>query len=402
MNANRFNVWVWHRRCGKTVAAVNKLIRDVMRCEHPNPRGAYIAPFQRQARDVAFQYLCDFTENIGRDINKSDLAIQLPNKGIIQMLGANNNAHSLRGRYLDSAVLDEVAQMPSFLWGEIVRPALSDRSGGSLSIGTPWGMANLFYEQYRDAIRKPTWARSYMPWDQTGALPLEEIESLKLDMTQEEFDQEYCLDWNAAVRGAYYAKYMAEAEREGRIGNVPWDRETKVHVSMDLGMADLFVIGYWQICGSEIHLIDVDTYQNTGLTEIVKGMQAKPYVYGTYLLPHDIKVRELGTGRSRLETLDNLGISGVVVPNLGINDGINAFRQLLPRMWMDREKCFKAIEAAKTYRADYNPVRDVYQTKPLHSWESHYCDMLRYFAVGFDQIGDWQQLDYTQQDAYMV
>ena len=115
---------------------------------------------------------------------------------------------------------------------------------------------------------------------------------------------------------------------------------------------------------------------------MVARLRAKPYVWGRDYLPHDIKVRELGTGKSRLEVLLELGLAPEVVANVGLADGIEQLRNILSRTWFDREHCRDGIEALKTYRTDWDDTRRVFHVKPLHSWESHYADAARMFAVG--------------------
>ena len=398
-NQDRFNILVWHRRAGKTVFAVKWLIKHVLRCELKNPRGAYLAPLYRQSKAIAWQYAKDYSRDLPFDcnINESELRIQYPTGAEIRLLGAAE-PDSLRGLYLDAVVMDEMAQMAPRAWTEVVRPALSDRQGRALLIGTVFGRANLFYEYYRDADTKSHWYRELLTVEDTNAIRPEELELVRQDMDADEFAQEYMCDWDAAVKGSYYGSQMNAAERDGRVTNVPHDPDLMVHTAWDLGMADSTVVTYWQkLTTGEVRCIDCDEYQNTGLSDIVQQMRGKPYNYGTHILPHDAKVRELGTGKSRVEVLRSLGVQSRIARNLQVQDGIAAVRGLVPRVWFDRQRCFRLVEALKTYRSEWNDERQVFNKQPLHSWESHFADSVRYFAIEEKQgLSDqWTRPDYT-------
>ena len=392
-NQRRFNILCWHRRAGKTVYAIKWLIKHTLRCDHKNPRGAYLAPLFRQAKTVAWAYLKEYASVVpGTEFNESELTAKFANGAQIRLLGAAE-PDSLRGIYLDAVVCDEMAQFAPRAWTEVIRPALADRKGKALLIGTVFGRANLFYEYWRDSEGKPDWFRQRLTVDDTDCLDPDEIEAMKGMMDEGEVRQELYCDWDAAVRGSYYGQLMNAVEREGRVGNVPHDPNLQVITAWDLGMNDSTVISYYQTMHSgEVRMIDCDEYQNTGLGDIVHQMRQKPYNYSDDIVPHDAKVRELGTGKSRVEVMRSLGMNPHVCANLRVQDGIKAVQGLLPRMWFDREKCFRMVEALKTYRADYNAERQVMNLSPLHSWESHFCDAVRMFAVSEDQVGHaWTQ-----------
>lgn len=377
----RFNVIVAHRRSGKTVFSCLRLISELL--QKPGSVGAYIAPQYSQAKRVALELIKGYLPP-GSDVNASELKITLPNQARLYLLGAEN-PNPIRGLGLDYAVLDEVSQMPSSAWSEVIRPALADRQGGAIFIGTPMGMSGLFYRLYTDAPDLPDWQRYFLPYTATNALPEAEIEALRREMRPEAFEQEMECSFQAAVRGAYWGTEMAQAEKDGRITKVPHDPAALVHVSWDLGMADSTALWYWQVCGREIHAIRYEEYQNTGLPEIIRQVKAHRYNWGDFIAPHDIAVRELGSGRSRIELARDLGINFMVAPNWRINEGIEAFRALIPRTWFDREGCGQGIEALKLYRADYQGTREVFSKNPLHDWTSHAADSARYFAVTFDE-----------------
>ena len=377
----RFNVIVAHRRSGKTVFSCLRLISELL--QKPGSVGAYIAPQYSQAKRVALELIKSYLPP-GSDVNASELKITLPNKARLYLLGAEN-PNPIRGLGLDYAVLDEVAQMPSSAWSEVIRPALADKQGGAIFIGTPMGMSGLFYRLYTDAPQMEGWTSFHLPYTATNALPEAEIEALRREMRPEAFEQEMECSFQAAVRGAYWGTEMAAAEKDGRISNVPHDPAALVHVSWDLGMADSTALWYWQVCGREIHAIRYEEYQNTGLPEVIRQMRSHPYNWGDIIAPHDIAVRELGSGRSRIEVARDLGVAFLVAPNWRVNEGIEAFRTLIPRLWFDRERCGQGVEALKLYRADFQGTREVFTKAPLHDWTSHAADSARYFAVTFDE-----------------
>jgi phage terminase large subunit len=191
---------------------------------------------------------------------------------------------------------------------------------------------------------------------------------------------------------------MTEAENEGRVGVVPHDPALPVHVSMDIGVSNSTVVLYWQVNGAEVRMIDASEYTGTGLPAIVADIKSRPYNWGEFIVPHDSRVQEWGSGVTRLEAMAKLGIHPTIAPNVKIQEGIDATRSVFSRCSFDRVKCFRQIEAFKTYRADYNEDREVFALKPLHSWESDHADAARYFAVSESKIvnsGWGQPLEYN-------
>ena len=202
LEAHRFCVLVAHRRMGKTVLAVNHLIKQAILCKRHRPVLAYIAPYRGQAKQVAWDYLKHYTAPLpGRTVNESELMLTLPNGAAIRLFGADN-PDALRGLYFDGVVMDEVAQMRPEVWQEIVRPALADRGGWAVFIGTPKG-ANLFQQLYELARREQLagnkdWCAMLYAVDQTHAVPEEELASLKAEMSENSFRQEFLCDFAAA------------------------------------------------------------------------------------------------------------------------------------------------------------------------------------------------------------
>ena len=378
----RFSVLALHRRFGKTVLAICKLIHDVQECIHPYPRAHYFAPFRNQAKSIAWQYLQLLTESIpGMKYNATELLCTFPGRGTIQLYGADR-PDAFRGAYSDSCILDEVAQMPRRIWGEIIRPTLADRKGKAMFIGTPFGRHNLFHELFDKAQDLPNWYAKLWTAEETGIIDADELIQLKAEMSQSEYEQEMLCLWDAAVKGAYYGKQITDAEIDGRIRAVPWDAALPVTTAWDLGMNDATAIWFLQGVGSEIRAIDYQEYHYTGIPEIISELRKKPYNYQTHIAPHDIKVCELGTGVSRYETAMKLGLTFSVAKNIGLMDGIDATRSVIPRMWFDERNCQLGLDALRMYRTEYDDKKGIHSTKPLHDWSSNGADALRYFVVG--------------------
>lgn len=376
----RFYVGVAHRRCGKTVACINELVKSVMSCVLVDPRFAYVAPTFTQAKDVAWTYLKRFSAPIpGIVINESELRIDYPNGGRIRLYGAENYDR-MRGIYLDGVVLDEYGMMDPQAWQEVIRPALSDRQGWAIFIGTPAGL-NHFADLWRNALDMG-WGRLLLKASQTGILPKAELEDARRSMTKEQYDAEYECSFEAPVQGSYYGTDIVQAESDGRVSRVPVERGHQVHTAWDLGIGDSTAIWLFQTVGMEVRVIDYIENHGVGLDWYVAQLHNRGHIYGTHLLPHDVEVRELGTGKSRLETLRSLGIEPVVVQKLGVDDGVNAARMLLPRCWFDKEKTARGIEALRNYRRDYDAKRKVFKNAPMHDWSSHGADAFRYLAIG--------------------
>lgn len=377
----RFSVLVCHRRWGKTVCAINHIIKSIGECKHPNPRFAYIAPLFNQAKTVAWDYAKFFTASIpGVKVNEAELRIDLPGGARISLYGADN-PDRLRGLYFDGVVLDEYADMSPRLWSEVIRPALSDRTGWALFIGTPKGR-NQFWEVYDNALKDKDWYAAMFKASETSILPQNELEAALKDMGDDRYAQEFECSFQAALVGSYYGKEISMLETKRRITSVPHDPALKVFTGWDLGIDDAMVIWFAQACGPEIRLIDYYENSGLGLEHYAKVLKSKPYQYDQHYLPHDVKVRELGNGRSRMETLKGLGVSVTPLEQSSIEDGINASRLLLAKSWFDKDACKQGLESLRQYQREWDDKRKTFKSKPRHDWTSHAADAFRYLAMG--------------------
>jgi hypothetical protein len=302
----RFKVVVAHRRFGKTVFAAMQLVRAAAGAAPGVARFAYVAPFYRQAKAIVWDYLRQYGRCIeGARFHETELRCDLPNGARISLYGADD-PDSLRGLYFDGVVLDEYAQMDPRAWSEVIRPALADRGGWAVFIGTPMGR-NSFWRLYEQAKTAPGWRAALFRASETGVLPAAELAAARAAMSEAEYAQEFECSFDAAIRGAYYAREMAAAEAAGRIARVAHDPRLPVHTAWDLGVGDATAIWFYQLAGREIRLIDYYEASGAGLDHYARELQRRGYAYGEHILPHDARVQELGSGKTRVETLTALG-----------------------------------------------------------------------------------------------
>jgi phage terminase large subunit len=398
----RFACIVTHRRAGKTVACIHDLHRGATRSQKLRPRYAYLAPFLRQSKAVAWDYLRAAIEPAraaGARAHESELRIDYSNGGQVRLYGADN-PDAMRGIYLDGVVLDEYADMDPRVWSQIIRPALADRQGWAVFIGTPKGR-NAFFELWRRSQSEPGWFSMMLKASDTGLIPESELESARRDLTEEQYAQEFECSFDAAVVGSYYGKPMMRAEAERRIAPVPYDPAALVWTSWDLGIRDATAIWFAQVVGREIRIIDYYEASGVDLGHYVREIGSRPYVYAGHIVPHDAQAKELGTGKSRLEVLANLGLEHITLAPLHrIEDGINAVRMLLPRCWFDASKCARGLDALKLYRADYDDKLQALRAHPVHDWTSHAADAFRYLAMTLDGrsvSGFYRRIEYARQ-----
>jgi hypothetical protein len=393
----RFNVLVCHRRFGKTVFSIMEMIDKGMACEKKNPQYAYVAPTYGQAKRVAWEYVKDFTRHIpGAKANEAELRVDIPrpeqgDKVRFMLLGAEN-PDSLRGIYLMGVILDEYAQCDPIIWGQVIRPALSDHKGWAIFIGTPKG-TNHFHNIYvsaqnliKDGTSKNWFAECYKA-SETGVVDAEELLEAKSTMTEEEYDQEYECSFTAALLGAYYGKYLIDIDKKGKIVDFDFDPSVAVDTYWDLGISDSTAIWFVQRVGREIHIIDYLENAGVGLEWYAKAIQSKPYTYSNHGIPHDGAARELGTGVSRQETLRDLGLTTHIIPRQSVADGINATRVMLQKdIWFHKTNCERGIEALRNYQRKYDSKNQMFVDKPLHNWASNGADAIRMMALDLQTV----------------
>lgn len=381
----RWACLVAHRRAGKTVACVADINDHALRSKKQDPRFAYVAPYYVQAKDAAWTYLKRFALPVpGAEINESELRVDYKHNGArIRIYGADNYDR-MRGGYFDGVILDEYGDMHPAAWPEVIRPMLADRKGWAVFIGTPKGR-NDFHAVWERAKADPTWFEMVLRASDSGLIDEEEIEAIRAELTPEQFEQEMECSFDAAILGAYYGKEVVEAEAAGRIRQVPIDPALPVHTSWDLGIGDNTAIWCWQIAPDGIRVVDFYESYSQPLSHYVGVLEAKGYKGKTWV-PHDAKARELGTGRTRVETLMQLGRDVALVPAHTVMDGINSARVSFSKFWFDAINCKQGIEALRQYRAEYDEKVKTFKNAPRHDWTSHAADAFRYMAMAWKTL----------------
>lgn len=373
------------------MATVNDLIKRI--ALHPGlpgapARGGYIAPLYSQAKAVAWDYLKYYTKDIpGVRTYENELRADLPTGGRVQLFGADN-PDSLRGSYFDEVVLDEYAQMRPKLWPEVIRPMLADRQGGATFIGTPMGR-NEFWELWQKGRKTPDkWFAFMLKASESGILDAQELLDAQLEMSKDQYAQEFECSFDAAVVGAYYAQLITQAEKDGRVKPVPWEPTLPVHTAWDLGRRNALVIWFFQIYAREVRIIDYYEMTGASLTacaaEVLERKQ-RGWAFGEHILPHDAKVVELTRedGKSRKEILRALGIHGKVLDADNVSDGIEAVRVLLPRCYFDSGPAVaRGIAHLREYKQGYDERLKVLRPAPVHDIHSDAADSFRTLAMG--------------------
>ena len=392
IDKHRFSVIVLHRRAGKTVMAINHMLKAALTNKLLNPRYAFISPYRLQGKATAWDYIKQFAAKIpGTKFNESELRCDLANGARITILGAEND-QAIRGISLDGCVFDETQSIKPTIFPEVIRPALADRKGWCIFIGTPKGRNN-FYQLYEQAKKNPKWYACTYKASETQILDDEELQAAKDVMSKDLYEQEFECSFQAAITGSYYGTIIEDLVREKRMVSNLYDEDIDVETWWDLGINDQTAIWFVQRYKKEIRLIDY--YENTshGLDHYADVLKNKGFEYSTHIFPHDVKVRELGNyAKTRLEALLDLGIVGEVAPKLSIEDGIESVRRNLVNCWFDKDKCATGIEYLKAYQKKWDDKAQVFKSKPQHSYASHCADAFRTGIAGQQiELSNWKK-----------
>lgn len=436
----RFAALVLHRRAGKTTGTLNHHQRAALDDEWESARlrflepkfteaeiqellkhrqYGHILPMLGQAKSVAWEPLKRIAAAVPHaKANESELSIKYPrrepqgriampvsgplnpeaNSTTVRLFGADN-PDGFRGLPFSGVAYDEYSQQPPNIHGEVVSKALADHLGYGVFEGTIKGK-NQLYRTYEAAKGDPSWFTLWQDVDKTLATEegatitairrsmADDIDQItKGLMLQSEYDQEWYLSPSAAIKGAYYGKLLEQAMKEGRIQQVPYDPALPVYDVWDLGKGPKMSVGMFQRFGRTLHMIDYHQgLESDGIPQVISVLQRKGYVWGKHFAPHDVRATDLSTGKTRLETAASLNWPFQVVPEIGVDDGINAGRLLFPRAYFDEVKCQQFLDAVGQYRQEWDEKRGMFRDVPLHDWTSHPADMWRYAAVIEDQM----------------
>lgn len=376
---NRWSAIVAHRRAGKTVACVNDLIVRGVYSQKERPRYSYIAPFYSQAKEIAWEYLKSYAGEAVKKVHESSLTVTLFNDARISLFGADN-PDALRGVYNDGVILDEYGDCRPSLWGEVILPTLADRRGWATFIGSAKGK-NHFYDVIKRSRSTESWFHMTLKASQTGIIPDEELEEIKAQMSDEQYEQEFECNFDAAVLGTYYAKIISMLEHKNQISqDIGYDPDFPVEVACDLGYTDSSAYWFWQYRPDGIAVIDYEEAHSQPLQYYFDMLRSKPYEYETIWLPHDAKAKTLQTGRSTVEQFLHEDLPVKLLPLLKVQHGIDAARLVMPMCYFDK-KCDFGIEGLRAYRRNYDENRKSFSDNPVHDWSSHPADGFRYLSL---------------------
>ena len=402
----RYFLQIWHRRAGKDKVNIAETVPGRLIIDPCLVKFVY--PTLKMGRENlwdgiggdGFKYIDHIPEFIQAG-KPNETSMKIPvkcNDGgeSLFQIGGSDNPDSLRGGNPKMFVFSEWSEQDPYAW-DVVEPILKENGGIAIFNMTPKG-DNHARGLLEYAKNNPLWHIEILTAEQTGIWTLQQLDEIREDIIKRfsangrseaeanaYFEQEYLCSFNSPVIGSYYGENIRRAEREHRIGVVPHIETYPVHTFWDLGMDDSMTIWFMQVIGKEFRFIDYYENSGEGFTHYAKALQDKGYLYGKHYAPHDISVRELGTGKSRLEVATKLGIKFEVSPRLEIEDGINAVRSIFNQCWFDADKCHRGLNCLKNYRKDWDEKNKVFKTNPKHDWASHGSDAFRTFGVGYRQ-----------------
>lgn len=386
---------VWHRRGGKDKTLINFTAKKML-----ERVGAYyyFFPTYGQGRKIlwrgmdksGFKFLDHIPQELRRKTLDQEMMIELKNGSIFQIVGTDN-IDSIVGTNPVGCVFSEYALQDPRAW-DFVRPILAENGGWAVFNFTPRG-DNHGKQIYLLAKNSVKWFCQLLKASDTKAIPAEVLrqereEYIQKDGNDATYQQEYECSFDVPIAGAYYGNQLMKATADGRIGKVPYEPQLLVHTYWDLGVGDSTAIWFVQKLGREIRIIDYYETSGEGLAHYKQILNERGYTYGEHWAPHDIQVKELGSGKTRLETAALLGIKFRIAPKLSLDDGIEAARNILARCWFDEEKTERGLNALKSYHKEYDEKNKSYKDHPHHDWSSHGSDAFRYMAVSGDVVED--------------
>lgn len=413
--ATRWRVLILHRRAGKTTAAINHLIRDAV--TKPNTRYAYIAPTYKQAKRIVWAMAKFYAKSIPEvQFNSAELLITFSNGSEIMILGSDD-PDSLRGIALWGVFLDEYPLHSPIVFTEIVSKCLADNLGYCIFGGTPKGKGH-FYKIYQVAANDPEWTLVLCSIDdslknESGAV-INNLRQALIDdkklvaqglMTQDEFMQEWYNSFDAALRGAVYLKQLAELRATKRLKKDVYNPKYPVYTVWDLGISDAMAIGFYQRYNGKMYMVDYYENTNLGFAHYVKvvmkdKVKEKGYKYAKHFAPHDIGNRELMSGKTRLSTAEEMGLTfetnnkgASVIKRLPLEDGIDLGRALMTRIIIDAVTCELFIEIISQYVYEEDEKKQQLKKTPRHDFSSHAADVHRYAATIEDEMYPEEDID---------
>ena len=391
----------WHRRAGKDAVLLNWAAVSAM--ERPASYWHCLPEFA-QCRKAIWTgvdpmtgiRLIDqaFPPEIRENTNDQEMFIRFKNGSTWQMVGSDRY-NNLVGAGVAGVCFSEFALANPSAWGYI-RPMVEANNGWAAFISTPRGR-NHFKDLFEMAQKRPAWFAEKLSVHDTGALTPEQISEARAeyvalygeDAGNAQFEQEYEVSFNAAILGAFYAREMVAVRAEGRVDPTLEAIDAPVHRAWDIGVRDDTTIWFFQVVGGQLYVLDCYSGSGAGVdhyAEVIASRTAEHgWKAGVDFVPHDAKVKEWGTGRTRVETMQSLGLKPQVVPNAGLMDGINALRVTLPRC-VFHDRCEPGLAALEQYQREWDDAKKAFNAAPLHNWCSHYADAARYMALAWREL----------------
>jgi phage terminase large subunit len=387
----RYAVLVIHRRAGKTVCLINELIERALYTKKRDGQFFYVCPTAKQAKRNAWNYLLRYTKHCRRKKNESELWVELLNGSRVFVIGADD-PDSMRGLYIDGIVLDEAAQIKPHFWTEIVRPAISDRKGWVVFSGTPKGKANLLYAVLQKARQRPEkWFQLVLTVEDTKILGVKELEEIREDLDDSEYQQEYMCSFDAALVGSYYGKHLQILSKAGKVKpGLKYDPTLPVSLAMDIGYNDACSIWFWQVNEGSVNFIDYWEGSGFDAAEVAEKLDLLPYAYDTWWIPHDAFHKTFASKKSVFDTFLEYGAPARRVPDPDPGNrvwhGIDATRKVLRTypIQIDSEKCAQGLECLKNYSRAWNTKTLQFDDTPRHDKWSHGADAFRYACLSID------------------
>lgn len=385
-------VIAWHRRAGKDLTCINFTAWASMQRV-----GLYwlVFPLLNQGRRIAWTgmdgkgipFINAWPKELIASKQGGEMRLTLKNGSVIQIMGADSPDRAV-GANPVGMIFSEYSLCDPTIW-QLTAPILAENSGWAIFNGTPRG-ENHFYDILKEAEQNPKWFASHLTAKDTKAVTPDALREAEKELGDDAlFQQEFMTSFSSPLRGSYYDTQMKFLSRHNHIPDegISVDPQLEVHTAWDLGVADSTSIWFYQQYGTEIRIVDYYENSGEGLPFYIRILKqwSDDYniVYGKHYAPHDIRVKEFSSGKSRYETARELGIRFTIVPRHSIEDGINQVRNLLPRCWFDKDRCHKGINALKSYKKEFDDRRQTFKPTPLHDWASHAADAFRYLAWGF-------------------
>ena len=320
------------------------------------------------------------------DPNDTEMKVKYKNGSIFQVIGVED-PDKVVGTNPRGIVFSEYSLQNPKAW-DLMRPILAENGGWAIFNYTPRGK-NHAYKLHMQNVNNPKWFIQKLSVEDTGVLTEEDInEERRAGMSEDMIQQEFYCSYISATQGSIYWQEVDAAEKNNQFKEVPHDPRLLVHTVWDLGKNYTNCIGFYQSNGLTVRKIDYLSGNRKGLPDWIREVKARGYNYGKHFAPHDIQVSDysLTGNQSRWEVAKDLGIEFEIVPNLLIQEGIEAGRRLFKRLYVDKAKCAEWLEAIPQYTREYDEENKIFKDKPLHDWTSHFADEHRYAALVCDKF----------------